>query len=99
MQQLAHGLELHAGFAPQPRTGLRRDLAPEAAQGRQAPCASADAGGGNGPGTGAQARRAHLMVLLACCRRLMSVTAPFLYTVTASSWPPSHSAQERVLRE
>jgi len=28
----------------------------------------------------------------------MTASAPFLYTVTQSSWRPSHSAQERVLR-
>ena len=32
MQQLAHGLELQAGFAPQPRTGLYGHLAPQAAR-------------------------------------------------------------------
>src|SRR6266849_6299206 len=37
------GLQLHAGFAPQPRT---------------------DAGGGNGPGTGVQARRGRWPLLL-----------------------------------
>jgi hypothetical protein len=36
VQELAHRLELQAGFAPQPRTGPYGHLAPEAAHGRQA---------------------------------------------------------------
>src|SRR2546428_12732741 len=34
VKQLAHGLELQAGFAPQPRTGPPRHPAPKAVQGR-----------------------------------------------------------------
>jgi len=74
MQQLAHGLQLQAGFAPQPHAGARRDLAPEAAQGRQgtllaahgrqAPARGAEAGGGDGPGTGVEATVGHRHLLL-----------------------------------
>src|SRR5713101_2384971 len=108
VEQLAHRLQLQAGLTPPPLTGPYGHLAPKAAQGRQgalvaahgrqAPAHGAEAGGGDGPGTGAQARRGHRVVLLACWRRRIRVSAPFVYTVTASSWPPSHSAQERVLR-
>jgi len=74
VEQLAHGLQLQAGFAPQPRTGPRRDLAPEAAQGRQgalvaahvrqAPAHGSEAGGGDGPGTGGEATGGHRPRLL-----------------------------------
>jgi len=58
-------LQLQAGFAPQPRTGPRRHLAPEAMQpceqlflladvGQPVACLL-EAGGGDGPGTGVQA--------------------------------------------
>jgi hypothetical protein len=40
-----------------------------------------------------QARVGHRVFLLACCRRRIRVTAPLLYTVTASNWPSSQSAQ------
>jgi hypothetical protein len=44
MQELAHGLELQAGLAPQPLTGPRRHLAPEAAERREILCLLADGG-------------------------------------------------------
>src|SRR5262249_24601442 len=35
-------------------------------------------------------------VLLACCRRRMTASAPFLSTVTHKSWPSSSTAQKRL---
>jgi len=64
MQQLAHGLQLQAGLAPQPRTGPYGHLAPKAAQGRQALAHGADAGGGDEPGTGVEATGGHRPLLL-----------------------------------
>ena len=54
VEQHAHGLELQAGFAPQPRTGPYGHLALEAAHGRQARTHGADAGDGE-LGTGGEA--------------------------------------------
>jgi len=64
MQQLAHGLELQAGLAPQLLTGPYGHLAPQAAQGRQALAHSAEARGGDEPGAGVEATVGHRPLLL-----------------------------------
>ena len=74
VQEPAHRLELQAGLAPQPLAGPHGHLAPKAAQGRQgalvaahgreALAHSAEAGGGDGPGTGVEATIGHRGFLL-----------------------------------
>src|SRR5215831_2496299 len=102
MQELSHGLELQARLAPQALYGPRLRLSAEAAQRGELAFLLAhigqtlahlpEAGGGDRPIAGVQTWVRHRVVLLACCRRRIRVTAPFLYTVTASSSRPSHSA-------
>jgi hypothetical protein len=62
VQELAHRLELQAGLAPKAAQGRQGALV--AAHGREAPAHSAEAGGGDGLGTGVEATLGHRGFLL-----------------------------------